>query len=87
MERLGTSSRRSRLVNETSLISLIAHIRAEKQRKTLLGTDESDELSSMVAEALLVQAARRMGGKCSLGDLLRSLGGVDQDSESARVSG
>ena len=65
---------RGSLVNEATIGTILRHIQAEKLRATLLGTDESDQLSSLVSEAFLSACAKRFGKETSFAELLRVIG-------------
>jgi hypothetical protein len=69
--RFGARGRRS-LVNDTSLKTILKHIEAEETYKTLLGTDESDDLSSIISSSMLKACIKRFGD-VPFADLLRAI--------------
>lgn len=60
-------------VDKAPINVLLAHLKAERERKTLLGTDESDELARLIAESVLERASAKLGSQASFANLLALL--------------
>lgn len=61
---------RAGMVDAIPINVLLAHIKAERVHRVLLGTDESDDLARLVAESILERAVETLGERASFKSLL-----------------
>jgi len=61
------------MVDAIPINVLLAHIKAERVHRVLLGTDESDDLARLVAESILERAVETLGERASFKSLLSCL--------------